>query len=100
MKTTALNSFLNFLVNEGSEVTTRQARTLFKVKNIADLAYRARNAGVTVYTNRVTNSRGRKVFAYRIGSANKAFNTYRSNRQVARSRKTLYRDAINVTIAA
>ena len=98
MKMTALNSFLNFLVNEGSEVTTRQARTLFK--NIADLAYRARNAGVTVYTNRVTNSRGRKVFAYRIGSANKAFNTYRSNRQVARSRKTLYRDAINVTIAA
>jgi hypothetical protein len=99
MNMTALKSFLNFLT-DGNEVTSRQARTLFKVKNVADLAYRARNAGVTVYTNRVTNSRGVKVFAYRLGTPSRAFSTYRGARQVARSRKTLYRDAINVTLAA
>jgi hypothetical protein len=95
----AINSMLNYL-SSGNVVTARQARTLFKVENVADLVYRLRNEGVPVYTNKVTNSRGEKVFAYRIGNPSKAFVSYFSTRHIARARKTLYRRAISVKMAA
>jgi hypothetical protein len=95
----ALNSFISYLA-DGNAVTTRQARTLFKVENVADLAYRARNEGLAVYTNRVTTSRGEKTFAYRLGTASNQFSKYLESGHIARARKTLYRDAIAVTMAA
>jgi hypothetical protein len=95
----ALNSFVSYLA-DGNTVTSRQARTLFKVENVADLAYRARNEGISVYTNRVTNSRGQKVFAYRLGNPSTQFEKYLNQGHVARARKTLYRDAINVAMTA
>jgi hypothetical protein len=93
----ALNSFVSYLV-DGNQVTSRQARTLFKVENVADLVYRARNEGISVYTNRITNSRGEKVFAYRIGNPSAQFEKYLDQGHVARARKTLYRDAISVSM--
>jgi hypothetical protein len=93
----ALNSFVSYLA-DGNEVTTRQARTLFKVENVADLVYRARNEGISVYTNRVTNSRGQKVFAYRLGNPSRAFSSYLGRGQIGRARKTLYRNAISVAM--
>ena len=96
---TALNSFVNYLA-DGNSVTSRQARSLFKVENVADLAYRARNEGLSVYTNRITNSRGEKVYAYRMGNPSTAFENYLERGQVARARKTLYRDAISVSMTA
>ena len=95
----ALNSFVTYLA-DGNTVTSRQGRTLFKVDNVADLAYRARNEGISVYTNRVTNSRGEKVFAYRLGNPSNQFEKYLDQGQVARARKTLYRDAISVSMTA
>lgn len=89
----AINSFYNYL-SEGNQVTTRQARTMFKVSNVSDLAYRLRNMGVSVYTNRVTTSRGERAFAYRIGTPSTAFLSNLETRHVARARKTLYRNAI------
>ena len=47
---TALNSFVNYLA-DGNSVTSRQARTLFKVENVADLAYRARK---TLYRDAIS----------------------------------------------
>ena len=96
---TALNSFVNYLA-DGNSVTSRQARSLFKVENVADLAYRARNEGLSVYTNRITNSRGEKVYAYRMGNPSTAFENYLERGQIARARKTLYRDAISVAMNA
>ena len=95
----ALTSFVSYLA-DGNTVTTKQARTLFKVENVADLAYRARNEGISVYTNRVTTSRGEKTFAYRIGTPSNQFLNYLETGHVARARKTLYRQAISVTMAA
>ncbi len=93
----ALNSFVTYLA-DGKTLTTRQVRTMFKVDNAADLAYRARNEGISVYTNRVTNSRGEKVFAYRLGNPSAAFEKYLDRGQIARARKTLYRNAISVSM--
>jgi hypothetical protein len=93
----ALNSFVTYLA-DGNTLTSRQVRSMFKVDNAADLAYRARNEGISVYTNRVTNSRGEKVFAYRLGNPSRQFAKYLDQGQVARARKTLYRDAISVTM--
>lgn len=95
----ALNSFVSYLA-DGNTLTTRQIRTMFKVDNAADLAYRARNEGISVYTNRVTNSRGEKVFAYRLGSPSTQFEKYLDRGQVGRARKTLYREAISVAMNA
>ena len=95
----ALNSFVTYLA-EGNTVTTKQARTMFKVENVADLAYRARNLGVAVYTNRVTTSRGEKTIAYRLGTPSRQFSKYLESGHIARARKTLYRDAIAVSMAA
>jgi len=89
----AINSMYNYLANN-KQVTSRAARTMFKVENVADLVYRLRNEGVAVYTNRVTNSRGEKVFAYRIGTPSEAFVKNFESRHIARARKTLYREAI------
>ena len=93
----ALNSFVSYLA-DGNTVTSRQVRAMFKVDNAADLAYRARNEGISVYTNRVTNSRGQKVYAYRLGNPSKQFEKYLDQGQIARARKTLYRNAISVTM--
>lgn len=93
----AVNSMLDYL-RSGRSVTTKQARTLFKVSNVADLVYRLRNEGAPIYTNRVTTSRGEKTFSYRLGMPSAAFQGYRDSRHTARARKTLYRDAISVSI--
>ena len=90
---TAIESFYNYLA-EGNQVTTKHARTMFKVSNVSDLVYRLRNMGTPVYTNRVTTSRGEKTFAYRIGAPSKAFTKNFGSRHIARARKTLYRDAV------
>ena len=95
----ALNSFVSYLA-DGNTVTARQIRTMFKVDNAADLAYRARNEGISIYTNRVTNSRGQKVFAYRLGNPSTQFEKYLNQGHVARARKTLYREAISVSMTA
>ena len=89
----AVLSMYRYLAN-GNQVTSRQARTLFKVENVADLVYRLRNQGVAVYTNRVTNSRGEKTYAYRLGQPSEAFMKSVESRHIARARKSLYRDAI------
>jgi len=95
----ALNSFVSYLA-DGNTVTSRQVRAMFKVDNAADLAYRARNEGISVYTNRTTLSDGTKTFAYRLGTPSEQFEKYLDRGQVARARKTLYRDAINVSMTA
>ncbi|CAB4124345.1 hypothetical protein UFOVP49_183 [uncultured Caudovirales phage] len=92
---TAINSLFMFLT-DNDRVTARQARTMFKVKNIADLVYRLRNSGVAVYTNRSRLSDGTKTFVYRLGEPNKAFMSARGSRHIARSRQALYRNAIAV----
>jgi len=95
----ALNSFVSYLA-DGKSLTSRQIRTMFKVDNAADLAYRARNEGISVYTNRAKNSRGEKVFVYRLGSPSNQFSKYLETGHIARARKTLYRNAINVSMTA
>lgn len=95
----ALSSFVSYL-SRGNTVTSRQVRSMFKVDNAADLAYRARNEGISVYTNRVTLSDGTKTFAYRLGTPSRQFENYLDQGQIARARKTLYRDAISVTMTA
>lgn len=89
----AIDSMFSYL-SDGHQVTSRQARTLFKIENVADLVYRLRNDGVAVYTNRVTLSDGSRSYAYRLGTPSDAFVKYLSTRHVARARKTLYRNAI------
>lgn len=89
----ATESMFNYLAT-GKSVTARQARTMFKVEHISTIAYRLRNAGVPVYTNRVINSRGETVCVYRIGTPNREFLSHMKSRHIARARKTLYRNAI------
>lgn len=89
----AIESMYNYL-STGASVTTKQARTMFKVENVSDLVYRLRNLGTPVYTNRVTTSRGEKTFAYRIGNPSEAFLRNLESRHIARARKTLYRQAL------
>lgn len=89
----AIESFYQYL-EKGNSVTTRQARTLFKVKNVYDLAYRLRNEGVPVYTNRVKTSRGDNTFAYRIGRPSKRFESCLASGHKARARQALYADAL------
>jgi hypothetical protein len=89
----AVESFYLYLVN-GNTVTTRAARAMFKVEHVSTLVYRLRNAGVPVYTNRYTTSRGERTFAYRIGQPSEAFENALSTRHKARARKALYRQAI------
>lgn len=95
----ALNSFVSYLAR-GNTVTSRQVRSMFKVDNAADLAYRARNEGIAIYTNRTTLSDGTKTFTYRLGTPSNQFVKYLDQGQVARARKTLYRNAISVTMTA
>lgn len=95
----AINSMFNYLV-KGNQVTSRQARAMFKVDHIADVVYRLRNEGHSVYTNRVTLSDGTKAYAYRLGNPSNQFEKYFNTGHIARARKTLYRDAISVTMAA
>ena len=89
----AIESFYLYLL-EGNSVTTRAARTMFKVEHVSTLVYRLRNAGVPVYTNRYTTSRGERTFAYRIGNPSEAFDNARTTRHKARARKALYRQAV------
>lgn len=90
----ARNSMLRYL-SRGEQVTTKQARTMFKVSNVADLVYRLRNEGVPIYTNRITTSRGEETFAYRIGSPSQSFLRNLKSRHVARARRTLYAEALS-----
>lgn len=87
-------SLLSYL-SRGEQVTTKQARTMFKVSNVADLVYRLRNEGFSIYTNRVTTSRGEETFAYRLGTPSRAFLRNRASRHVARARQTLYAQALS-----
>lgn len=91
----ARNSMLRYL-SRGEQVTTKQARTMFKISNVADLVYRLRNEGVPIYTNRVTTSRGEETFAYRIGRPNQGFLRNMQSRHVARARRALYAEALSV----
>lgn len=91
----ARNSMLRYL-SRGEQVTTKQARTMFKVSNVADLVYRLRNEGVPIYTNRVTTSRGEETFAYRLGNPNQSFLRNTKSRHVARARRALYAEALSV----
>ena len=93
----AIYSMYNYLA-DGNTVTTKQARTLFKVENVSDWVYRLRNNGVSVYTNRVTTSRGEKTIAYRLGTPSEQFEKYFERGQKSRARKTLYRNAISVSM--
>jgi hypothetical protein len=93
----ALNSFVSYLA-DGKSLTSRQVRAMFKVDNAADLAYRARNEGISVFTNRTTLSDGTKTFVYRLGTPSRQFAKYLDRGQIARARKTLYRNAISVTM--
>lgn len=99
----AAESFLKYL-ESGRRATTKAARTMFRVENVADLVYRLRNQGQPIYTNRVTLSDGRQTFAYRLGSPSTNFqknmekrpgeSRRRSARRLARARKALYANAI------
>ncbi len=95
----ALESFVSYLAR-GNTVTSRQVRAMFKVDNAADLAYRARNEGIAVYTNRTTLSNGTKTLAYRLGNPSVQFEKYFERGQIGRARKTLYRNAISVSMNA
>ena len=94
----AITAMFNYL-SKGNSVTTKQARSMFKVENVSDLVYRMRGDGISVYTNRVTTSRGEKTFAYRLGTPSQQFLKYLDSGHIARARKTLYRDAISVKMA-
>jgi len=91
---TALSLYKYLTVNK--QVTARAARTMFKVENVADLVYRLRNAGVSIYTNRGVLSNGNKTFMYRLGEPSQAFLGHMKSRHIARARQSLYRDAIAV----
>ena len=94
----AISAMFNYL-SKGNTVTTKQARAMFKAQNVSDLVYRLRNEGHSIYTNRVVTSRGEKTFAYRLGNPSEQFVKYLDQGKIARARKTLYRDAIAVTMA-
>jgi ribosomal protein S12 methylthiotransferase accessory factor YcaO len=87
-------SFLSYL-SRGEQVTAKQARTMFKISNVADLVYRLRNEGFPVYTKRITTSRGEETFAYRLGEPNKGFTGNRASRHIARARAALYTEALS-----
>ena len=95
----AINAMFNYLSN-GNQVTSRQARTLFKIENVADVVYRLRNEGISVYTNKIKLSDGTRAYAYRLGNPSNQFEKYFNTGHVARARKVLYRNAISVTMAA
>ena len=91
---TARLSLLKYLAR-GEQVTTKQARTMFKISNVADLVYRLRNDGFAIYTNRYTTSRGEETFAYRLGSPSRRFASNMNSRHVARARASLYSAALS-----
>lgn len=95
----AISSMFNYL-SKGNTVTTKQARAMFKAQNVSDLVYRLRSEGHAIYTNRVTTSRGEKTFAYRLGTPSNQFLKYLDQGKIDRARKTLYRNAIAVKMAA
>lgn len=92
----AINSMLSHLLN-GNQITAAQARSMFKVDNVADVVYRLRNEGVVVYTNRYTTSRGRKTFAYRLGSPSQRYLNSIESRHKARARQALYTEALRAS---
>lgn len=92
----AATSMLTYL-NTGRQVTTRAARTMFKVQNVADVIYRLRNEGHVIYTNRVTTSRGEQTFAYRMGQPSQRYTSSMKSRHLARARRALYQEAITAT---
>lgn len=92
----AINSMLNYLATN-KQVTTAQARAMFKVSNVADVVYRLRNEGFSIYTNRVTNSRGKETFAYRWGTPSTSFQNNMNSRHKARARNALYAEALSAS---
>jgi len=89
----ALVSFVSYLAR-GKTVTSRQVRAMFKVDNAADLAYRARNKGISVYTNRTTLKDGTQTFVYRLGNPSALFQKHITKGNLGLARKTLYRDVV------
>lgn len=89
----AINSISNWL-RGGNTLTVRQGRSMFKVENVSDVIYRLRNEGMPVYTNRITNSKGEKVFAYRLGNPSEKFLRNFEKSRFSRARKALYVRAI------
>lgn len=92
--TSKRQSFQSYMARTGENVTAKQARTMFKVDNVADLVYKMRNEGVPVYTNRKTLKSGEQVFAYRIGEPNPSFMHNMKSRHKARARRALYAEAL------
>ena len=91
----ATNSMFEYLLS-GRRLTTKQARTMFKIDNVADVVYRLRNEGTPVYTHRVILKNGTHSFAYSMGESNETFVRAINNRQFKRARKMLYSDALDV----
>jgi hypothetical protein len=93
MSTSAINSIAVWLRN-GNTLTVRQGRSMFKVANVSDVIYRLRNEGMPVYTNRITNSKGEEVFAYRLGTPSEKFLRNLEKSRYGRARKALYVQAL------
>lgn len=86
----AVKKMYDYLCQDNS-ITTRSARRLFKVENVADVVYTLRNRGVVIYTNR---GKHRGVFSYRIGNPNSSWLKNWSTRHIARARRALYKEAL------
>ncbi len=63
--------YLSKTNNDGkqNELTTRQARAMFKVQHVAARIYDLRSEGFRIYTNNRRLKDGRRVKAYRLADA-------------------------------
>jgi hypothetical protein len=86
----ATESLLKYL-NSGKQVTAKAARSMFKVKHVADVVYRLRNKGHAIYTNKVTLSNGTETFAYRLGKPSASF-IRDFDKDIQTARQSLYKN--------
>lgn len=56
----------------GAELTPRQIKGTFGLKNPYDAIYQLRNQGVCVYTNKATLADGTETVKYRVGTPSKS----------------------------
>jgi len=59
-------------LQSGEELTAKQIETRFGVSSGRGLVFTLRSQGYAVYLNRTTNSKGRVVNKYRLGTPNRA----------------------------
>lgn len=67
MTKTKNERLLSYLQN-GNDITTRQAKSRFGISNLGAEVNRLRVAGHAVYCNRKTTTRGEAMTVYRIGT--------------------------------